>query len=330
MVNREFSWQGDSTTEKFSVTLSELEETVDLRDEWREEIEPEVLDDGSSVRVRPEAEDARRNSLASGDHNLLHDRPEVVEDAAERYRFVRQPGQEDEVVVSQGMSFVDALVPEFRDSVKSVGGDWSGMVYAPENGGETDEVVLSENGPERFEAELRPAGTEEILDAGKISVDYADNSGAYHEDHNNYMTALADQAVGRGFNTSGDIRNGELLISNHLEAEGPIQWEEAQAFVFELVEVDEEDHQVTADWDIDVDYGEETDEAALTYSETSMYAEGFEELESVQKAYEREGASPLELYVDTVESTARAATQASLLPIKTGTAAMKAFSARSD
>jgi hypothetical protein len=330
MVDREFSWQGDSTTEKFSVDLSELEETVGLRDEWRKEIEPEVLDEEGSVRIRPEADDTRRNSRASGDHNLLHYRPGVVEDAAEEYRFVRQPGQEDEVVVSQGMSFVDALVPEFERPLRSVGGQWSKMVYAPENGGETDEVLLSQNSPNEFEAELRPAGTEEILDAGKISVDYMGDTGSYHENHNEYMTALADQAVGRGVNTSEHIRNGELLISNNLEAGGPIDWDEAQEFVFELVEVDEGDHQVTADWNIDVDYGKETDEAALTYSETSMYAEGFGELESVQKVYDRAGHSHMELYADAVESSARAATQVSLLPLKTGTAAMKAFSARSD
>ncbi len=312
----EFHWEGNADQD-FSVASRELEEAVELRDEWREEIDYETwgTDDWTAVKIAPGITDAENNSEASGDANLLHNDTDVVEELSEseEYPFVREPVQDDEVVVSQGMSFVDALAPEFERPLKSLEGEWSKMVYAGEN---PDKVVLSENGNDGFRASLFPAGrTSEAMNAGEITPEYAENTEAYSEGHNTYMTALADQAVGRSFSTPEDVRNGELLIDNRIEAYGPVDWENAEDFVFEISNVEEEGPQINVEWDIHVDYGEETEEEALTYSETSMYTEGFEDLESVREVYsERPG--PFKAYM-------RAATQASLFPLRASTAAME-------
>ncbi|MFB6241443.1 MAG: hypothetical protein ABEJ36_01410 [Candidatus Nanosalina sp.] len=322
MREKEPYWVGNATTEKFSVTARELDEAIELRDKWRREIELDRGDEG--VEISPGRGDAERNSRASGDHNLLHQDPEVVEDVAEKYKFVREPTTEG-VVVSQGMSFVDALVGELDGPVRSVGGSWEKMVYAAETG-ETDTVVLSEEAEGDFSAELQPAGTEDVIDAGEVSFDFAEEEGNYHQEHNEYMTALADQAVGRGFEQPG-VRNGELLISNELEAYGPVDWDRAEEFVFNLSEVEEGEHQVTADWDIDVDYGGETEESAISYSETSMYADGFEEIASVEG---NRRSNPFQAYMDASKATARATTEASLTPVRIGTALMESMTPRSD
>lgn len=314
----EFHWEG-SATQGFSLTAEELEEAVQLRDEWREEIDYEIwgADDWTAVKIAPDIPDAENNSEASGDANLLHNNPDVVEELSEseEYPFVREPVQEDEVVVSQGMSFVDALVPELERPLKSLEGEWSKMVYA---GDESDKVILSDNGNNGFQASLFPTGeTSEAMNAGEITPEYADNREAYSEDHNTYMTALADQAVGRSFSTPEDVRNGELLIENRMEAYEPVDWENAEDFIFEISNIEEEGPQLNVEWDVHVDYGEETDEKALSYSETSMYTKGFEDLDSVQEAY-RERTNPFQAYM-------RAATQASLLPLKASTAAMESM-----
>jgi acyl dehydratase len=321
MSVREPYWAGNATR-NFSVTSGELEDSLELRDEWRREIEIEETSEG--VEISPRRGDAERNSRASGDHNLLHNDPEVVEDVAERYGFVRESDLDGDFVVSQGMSFVDALTGQLEKPVKSVGGEWEKMVYAAEEG-ETDTVVLSEEDEGDFAAELHPAGQQETLQAGEVSFDYADGVG-YHEKHNEYMTALADQAVGRGFEQP-EIRNGELLISNELEAYGPVDWDRAEEFVFNLSEVKEGEHQVTADWDIDVDYGGQTEEAALSYSETSMYADGFEDIESVERA---ERSDPFQAYMDASVATAELTSELSMMPMRMGTAAMKSMTTKSD
>lgn len=314
----EFSWEG-SATQNFSLTAEELEEAVELRDEWREDIEYETwgTDDWTAVKIAPEIEDAENNSEASGDANLLHNDTDVVEELSESedYPFVREPVQEDEVVVSQGMSFVDALAPELDRPLKSLEGEWSKMVYAGEN---PDKVILADNGKDGFQASLFPEGrTSEAMNAGEITPEYVENVEAYSGDHNNYMTALADQAVGRSFSTPDDVRNGELLIENRIEAYGPVDWSEAEDFVFEVSNVEEEGPQVSVEWDVHVDYGEEVEREALSYSETSMYTKGFEDLESVEEAY-RDDGNPFQAYM-------RAATEASLLPLRASTAAMESM-----
>jgi phage terminase small subunit len=322
MSGKQPYWVGNATTENFSVTARQLEEAIELRDEWRREIEMRETSEG--VEISPRRADAERNSRASGDHNLLHQDTEVVKDVSEKYDFVRESDLEGDFVVSQGMSFVDALVGELDGPVRSVGGEWEKMVYAAETG-ETDTVVLSQEDPGEFSAELQPAGTEEVIDAGEVSLEYAEDGG-YHPRHNEYMTTLADQAVGRGFEQP-EIRNGELLISNELEAYGPIDWNRAEEFVFNLSEVEEGEHQVKADWDIDVDYGEATDEAALSYSETSMYADGFEAIESVKRA---ERSNPFQAYMDASMASAELTSELSMMPMRVGTAAMKSMTPRSD
>lgn len=269
------------------------------------------------MKIAPEITDAENNSEASGDANLLHNDTDVVEELSEseKYPFVREPVQEDEVVVSQGMSFVDALVPELDRPLKSLEGEWSKMVYAGEN---PDKVVLSDNGNGGFQASLFPAGeTSEAMNAGEITPDYAENVEAYSEDHNTYMTALADQAVGRSFSTPEDVRNGELLINNRIEAYEPVDWENAEDFVFEISNIEEEGPQISVEWDIHIDYGEEIEREALSYSETSMYTKGFEDLESVREAYQ-DSPNPFQAYM-------RAATEASLLPLRASTAAMESM-----
>ncbi|MFB6175491.1 MAG: hypothetical protein ABEJ87_06005 [Candidatus Nanohalobium sp.] len=312
-----FPWKGNATQD-FSITSQELDEAVELREEWREGLEYETwgTDEWTAVRLAPTEEDAEKNSEASGDANLLHQSKEVVEELSTsgKYPFVREPVQEEPVVVSQGMSFVDALVPQLEKPLRSLKGEWTQMVYASEN---PDQVVLSDNGAEGFRASLFPAGnTEEPLNAGKITPEYLDGGGQYGQAHNSYMTALADQAVGRSFSTPGDVRNGELLIENSIEAYRPVNWGEAEQFVFEISGTLEEGPKVEVEWDIHVDYGDEMDEKALGYRETSMYTEGFEDLESVQEAYRR--PDPFRAYM-------RAATEASLLPLKASTAAMESM-----
>lgn len=314
--NQSFDWEGDAD-QNFSITSPELEEAVEFRGEWREGIEYDTwgTDDWTAVKIAPEIRDAKNNSEASGDGNLLHNDPEVVEElsSSDDYPFVREPVQEDEVVVSQGMSFVDALVPELERPLRSLEGEWSKMVYAGE---EPDKVILSDNGKKGFQASLFPKGnTSESMNAGEITPEYVEDAEAYSEDHNIYMTALADQAVGRSFSTPEDVRNGELLIDNMIEANNPVEWGKAEDFTFEISEKQEEGPQVNMEWDIHVDYGDEVDEEALTYSETSMYTKGFEDLESVKEAY-RDERNPFQTYT-------RAMTEASMIPLKASTAAME-------
>ncbi|MFB6115982.1 MAG: hypothetical protein ABEK10_00580 [Candidatus Nanosalina sp.] len=306
-------WKGNATEEKFSIKRRELEETIRLREEWLQEIE--LSRENGDVEIQPRGKDARRNSKASGDHNLLHNNPDVVEDVAKEYGFVRRP-TEDKVVVNQGMSLVDALVTELDAPINSIEGEWEKMVYAAEEG-ETDTVKLSNEGSGKFSAELYPAGVSESLQAGEISFGYAEE-GDYHSEHNEYMAALADQAVGRGFENP-DIRNGELLISNELEAYGSIDWDKAEEFVFNLSEVDERGHKVTADWDIDVIYDEGSEESAISYVETSMYADGFEELEAVMESGKD---SPFSAYMRASLQAAMVASEASMMPLRVGTSTM--------
>ena len=314
--NQGFDWVGNSIQD-FSIASSELEDAVQLRDGWREEIDYETwgTEDWTAVQIAPDISDAENNSEASGDANVLHWSEEVVKELSESddYGFVREPDQDEPVVVSQGMSFVDALVPELDRPLRSLEGEWSKMVYAGEN---PDKVILSNNRDGGFQASLFPEGkTSEAMNAGEITPEYVENPEEYSRNHNTYMTALADQAVGRSFSTPEDVRNGELLINNRIEAYKPVDWEEAEDFVFEISEVQEQGLQVEVEWDIHIDYGEDLEETALTYSETSMYTEGFEDLQSVRKEY-TESSNPFTAYM-------RAATEASLIPVRMSTEAMK-------
>lgn len=317
-------WVGDATTSNFTINKSQLEKASERRAEWLDEVDRELLDkEGLAIGLEPEAEDARRNSGISGDHNVLHQYPEVVGATAEEYGFVREPVQDGDVVVNQGMSLMDSLVSEVDDPVRSLGGRWSKMVYAPENDQPRDRVVIEEEASGEFDVGLLPAGSDEELDAGRLNFSYAESDG-YHEDHNEYMLSVADQAVGRSFNTPDDIRNGELLISNNLAAEGPIDWDRVESLDFRMADVEEQDFQVTAEWDIDVNYGESTDAGALTYSETSMYADGFEDIDEVRNAYS--GNDLVEAYGDVMSATARATAEATMLPWKISTATMRSMS----
>lgn len=285
----DFDWVGNST-QRFSVTSSQLEDTIELRKEWKDELDYDTWggEDWSALRISPEKMDAKNNSKASGDHNLLHWNEDVVKELAESedYPFVREPEQDGDVIVSQGMSFIDALTSQLDRPLTSLEGEWSNMVYAGEK---PDQVILSNNGTEGFQASLFPSGrTDKAMSAGGIVPEYAENPDMYDNQHNNYMTALLDQAVGRSFSTSKDVRNGELLIENRIEAYRPVDWQNPDEFIFEVSEIEREGLQVNVEWDIHLDYGDRVEESVLSYSEKSMYTKGFEELDSVQEAYEDE------------------------------------------
>lgn len=288
----EYEWIGDAITD-FHITSEQLEQAYNLREEWRREIETEKWssEDWQALKISPEAQDARNNSKASGDQNILHYDSEVVEEFAEEYsNFVREPQQDEDVVINQGMTMIDALTEEIDRPLESLEGKWTEMVYASEAGKNPDKVILSNNtGDRSYHGSVFPEGeNSKAASAAEISPEFAENPGDYHPKHNEYLTLLQSQAVGRSFNTDYDVRNGELLIENQITANKPLDWDRIQAIDFNLEEVhDGEKPQVTAEWSVDIQYEDEIVENALEYQETSMYAEGFEDMSTIEEEYQK-------------------------------------------
>lgn len=286
--NRNVDWTGDALTEEFTINSSELEEAVENREEWRDEIDIRYWEnDGYQVvEIAPTAKDAKNNSDSSGDYNILHNDSEVVEEFLQTYGFTRNPEQGGEIVVSQGMSVVDALADKLDRPVEEISGEWQKMTYAPEGEEPADRLLAAANGDGEFEMGLLPGGDYDQSieeEVGSLEIEYTDNPEQYQEEHNTKITSLKDLAVGRGFKTHNQIRNGELLIENETTANKPVDWDEAEAYTFNLEEVEENGPQVTATWNIDVRYSDgEVSEDALTYEETSMYTQDFENLDNVQ------------------------------------------------
>jgi hypothetical protein len=197
------------------------------------------------------------------------------------------------------MSIVDALKENFDGPLKGFNGTWRNMVYAAEDERDNlDKIIASNNGTEGFNATVFPAGkTGEAMHAGRITPEYADdiipdgveNEEEYIEKQVEYLTAIADQSVGRSFNTPDNIRNGDLLINKDIEVNEAIDWDSVKEFHWRLKDTDREDSpQITNEWAIDVEYEDDAGitREAITDRETSMYAHEFEQMESVQDLYE--------------------------------------------
>lgn len=311
MSTNQPEWAGNATIENFSLRKNQLDEAIKLREEWLDDIEPDYWegDDWEATEIAPFAGDARANSDGSGDHNYLHGFPSVVEEVADAYGFVREPEQDGDVVVNQGMSIVDALKEHFEGPLTGFTGTWRNMVYAAENEDENyddgepqlDKIIASNNGSQSFDATVFPAGkTSEAMPAGRITPQYASNpeeiisegvedEEEYLSKNIEYVTAIADQSVGRSFNTPDEIRNGELLINKQIEVNEAIDWDSVEQIHWRLKDVNKEDEpQITAEWAIDIEYEEGIgiSKEAITDRETSMYSDGFEDLEAVQDIYE--------------------------------------------
>ncbi len=144
---------------------------------------------------------------------------------------------------------------------------------------EPDVLVLSEKetGRHDVEALLEPGGSDERLNAAGMDYKTASHPDRYHPEHNEYVVSLMDLAVGRGLETDELIRNGELLIDNHLSVQGPVDFDEVEEVIFYLSDRDEIDNRVKTEYTIELRFDDRTEEWA-SYHETSTYLDGFEEL----------------------------------------------------
>jgi hypothetical protein len=277
-------WIGDSAPDSFTISASDLGRSIRRSRAWREQADIEEEEPGRRV-LRPRGEDARRNSRASGDHNILHQDPEVVEEVAEEFPFLNAPVQ-DEAVVNQGMSTFDAVIPDLDGTVEEAHGSYESVIYATESpdGLEADRAVMEKESPGEWDIEVERAleGEDSSLDAG--SMDFSYTKRYLGDRHNEHFNAVMDMAVGRGLPESEDTtpaneRNGELLLDNHLKLNKPVDWDRVEKLEFEKRK--EGDSLV---YDIHVEYSPgERVEDAMRYAEESMYLEGFEELDSVQE-----------------------------------------------
>lgn len=276
-------WIDSSAPDSFTVTASDIGRSIKRGREWRDEAE--IEEETGRITLQPRGGDARRNSLASGDHNLLHQDPEVVDDVADRYGFLNSPAQE-EAVVNQGMSTLDAVIPVLNGTLEEARDSYDSVIYATESEDmrDADRAVMERVSDGKWDIAVKRAleGEDSVLDAGGMNFTYTDRYLGDH--HNKHFNAVMDMAVGRGLPESDDStpaseRNGELLLDNRLELRDPVNWKEVERLEFERRE-DEE----PVVYDVHAEYSSgERAEQAMLYQENSTYLRGFEELESVQQ-----------------------------------------------
>lgn len=277
-------WVGDSAPDSFTVSASDLGKSIRRGRIWRSEAD--IQDQGPGKKVlRPRGEDARRNSRASGDHNILHQDSEVVEEVTDEFGFLNAPVQED-AVVNQGMSTFDAVIPSLEGTLEEAAGSYESIIYATEDPEalDADRAVMERESDGEWDISVKRAleGEEPELEAG--SMDFSYTSRYLGDHHNEHFNAVMDVAVGRGLpesddTTPGSERNGELLLGNRLTLQEPVDWERVEELEFEKIE-----HGDSLVYDIHVEYGPgERIEGAMRYEEQSTYLKGFEELDSVQE-----------------------------------------------
>lgn len=285
-------WIGYSFPSRFVVRAEDLDSSVETGDEWFENIEKGEPDrDNGVIQFSPTREDALRNSNGSGDGNILHEDVEAVARFIDQYgRLAREPAQDEEIVVSQGMSVKDALAHSrsFDGPVEELSGSWKNMVYAAKNHEESDTVVVTSDDDDGYTPVILPAGDfsnpipGEDGRSGGVNPVYADSLG-FAEDHNLKMVNLEDLAVGRGFETSDKIRYGELLLANKSSVNtSEIQDEidldqlwDGDAYIFNLDSIEKQRLGVRGNYQVDIHFGDEIVENALDYSEDALYARDF-------------------------------------------------------
>ncbi|MEF8880425.1 MAG: hypothetical protein V5A72_01170 [Candidatus Nanohaloarchaea archaeon] len=268
-------WAGDSYPEPFSVDASDLGVAINERRKWVSNLNLEHYDDFSIYR--PNENDPKQHSEISNDVNWLHRYDDIVKEVSDEYGFLNSPVQE-EALVNQGMSIADIFVPQVESDLDEIECVYTAVIYATEDG-EPDEVIIEEN-EESAEVEVKPGGNSDSLDAGRILTDESDQDYGGH--HNEHLLAVMDLAVGRGRDTPGSTRNGELLQNNRIEVNKEIDWSKVSELEFRLEERNE-----SAEYNVDVVYqnGERVDQA-LTYEEISTYLQGFDELGTVDERKE--------------------------------------------
>jgi len=288
-------WAQDSLTPQFVIEAEDIAHSASSGKEWANDIDSDIwtTEDYALVMFSPAKKDSIKNSESSNDENILHQDPEVVKEFTDKYgKLSGDPLQEGDVVINQGMSFKDILthLGVLEAPVKATSGSWENMVFSAENPKNSDQVVLNSNEDRTtFVPSIIPAGNydEAILepDSGELNFEYVDNPQRYTEDHNLNLNALEDLAVGRGLKTPGNIRYGELLVSNSIEFDpnklDPQDLWDADIYVFELEDFEESKYQVQGNWTVDLYFEDEVVEDAIKYTENSLYVDGFHEMNSL-------------------------------------------------
>ncbi len=122
------AWAGDARPDSFTVSSGELQESIEKRRNWKDDLE---LDDSEELSFPVTASKARENSGFSGDHNILHHHPEAAESMIEHYPAIaREPEHERDFVLAQGQSIPDAYSHQFEEPLTDIGVSLHEMVYA--------------------------------------------------------------------------------------------------------------------------------------------------------------------------------------------------------
>lgn len=277
-------WIGMSE-KSFTLTASDLGRSIKNGRKWLSEVHITYEEDGTFLE--PQRQDALNNSERSGDSNIVHRNPDAVEDMLDNYGFLNDPSQDleegDRVVVNQGMSTVDAVTPALEEDLREVETEFENIIYAAENGA-GDKVHIS-GGPEDMDVEVASGSEDDssALDAGRLEFEFDDDIGRHHNEH---LNAVMDLAVGRGYSTPENERNGELLMYNRLKVdEGieEIEWERIESLEFDR----QEDEEILA-YDVHISYSDtehDTDiEAAMRYEEKATYLQDFHNIDALEDA----------------------------------------------